>query len=102
MKRPHNRRQSRFVIELNKYQTEEVNLLTLTHELAHIICGHLGKKEDEKWPDRRGLNREQREFEAESVGFLVTKRMGLTANSDEYLNGYLKDNDEIPPISIER
>ena len=91
----------RFLITLNKRQSDEVNLLTLIHELAHIFCGHLDSLDDEKWPNRAGLNSESMEFEAESVGYLVCKRLGLNTNSDHYLAGYVKREEFIPEISVQ-
>jgi hypothetical protein len=42
-----------------------------------------------------------REFEAESVCFLVCKRFGIENPPDEYLSGYIVHNKEVPPISLE-
>jgi hypothetical protein len=69
--------------------------------LAHLYCGHLGTPNDKWWPDRRGLPHAAREFEAESVCYLVCERLGITNPSDEYLAGYLGHDQEIPPISLD-
>ena len=42
------------------------------------------------------------EFEAEAVCYLVCDRLGIENPSAEYLNGYLDENREVPPISLER
>ncbi len=47
------------------------------------------------------LPRDVKEFEAESVCWLVCERMGIKNPSAEYLNGYLGNSEEIPDISIE-
>ena len=91
----------RFSITLNKRQSDKVNLQTLIHELSHIFCGHLRSLEDEKWPHRPSVSRESAEFEAESVGYLVCKRLGLLTSSDHYLAGYLEGQEQIPEISIQ-
>lgn len=91
----------RFSIEVNQNQTKEVLFSTLIHEIAHIFCGHLGSEEDEKWEDRKVVTEESKEFEAESVSYLVLRRMEVRSNSSDYLAGYVEKNDAIPPISIE-
>ena len=77
---------------------------TILHELAHLYCGHPGIPPVKKWnfwPSRLGLAQEAREFEAESVAWLVCERMGIQNPSVEYLSNYVCKNDEIPNISIE-
>lgn len=91
----------RFKIEINKNQPKAVIFSTLIHETAHIFCGHLGSEEDEKWKDRKVILKKSKEFEAESVSYLVLRRMGATSNSGDYLAGYVEEHDQIPPISIE-
>jgi hypothetical protein len=71
------------------------------HELAHLYCGHLGTFYPKWWSDRRHLNKNQREFEAESVCWLVCERMGIKNPSAKYLSGYLDNNESIPNISID-
>jgi hypothetical protein len=74
---------------------------TLVHELAHLYCGHLGTPDPRFWPDRRFVDRNVAEFEAESASHLVCRRLGLETTSEEYLSGYAKANKEPPPISLE-
>jgi len=74
---------------------------TLAHELAHLYCGHLGTPNEKWWPDRRGVAREIWEFEAESVCYLVCKRMGIDNPSERYMADQLNANNEIPPISLD-
>ena len=42
-----------------------------------------------------------REFEAESVCYLVCQRLGIDNPSEKYLAGYMGKNKEVPPISLE-
>jgi hypothetical protein len=74
---------------------------TLVHELAHLYCGHLGTPNNKWWPDRRGLSTLTGEFEAESVTYLVCKRLDIDIPSDEYLSSYLDKDQDIPNISLE-
>jgi hypothetical protein len=87
-------------ITLNSNLPPETNFATLTHELGHLYCGHVGTPNTKWWPDRRSLDRNTREFEAESVSYLVCRRAGIDTPAAEYLHGYLGANEEVPSISL--
>jgi len=90
-----------FSITVNhSYQINE-KYSTVIHELAHIFCGHLGINKTSWWKSRKSLNHETVEIEAESVSFLVCKRVGLQSTSEAYLSNYIENNNEIPPISFD-
>jgi hypothetical protein len=91
----------RYQLSLNAKTNTAGRYATLVHELAHLYCGHLGTPNENWWPDRRGLNLNVREFEAETVAYLVCTRKGIDSKSGEYLSGYLEKNDEIPDISLD-
>jgi hypothetical protein len=91
----------RYSLVLNENLSREARYATLVHELAHLYCGHLGTPNKKWWPDRRGLIEEVREFEAESVTYLVCGRLGIDIPSDQYVAGYLMQNQPIPKISVE-
>lgn len=86
---------------LNVNHSNETQYATLVHELAHLYCGHIGTPNVKWWPDRRGLKLNVCEFEAESVSYLVCRRLGIDPKSKEYLHDYLDDKSEVPPISLE-
>jgi len=88
-------------ITLNANLSQETNFATLTHELGHLYCGHVGTPNPKWWPDRRSLDRNAQEFEAESVSYLVCRRAGIETPAAEYLHGYLGANAEVPQISLE-
>jgi len=88
-------------ITLNSNLSDETNFATLTHELGHLFCGHLGSSDPKRWPNRPGLGRNICEFEAESVSYLVCTRAGLETPAAEYLFGYLGANLEVPAISLD-
>jgi hypothetical protein len=94
----------RYMVLLNSNHSDVTKYATLVHELAHLYCGHIGTPDERWWPDRRGLSYEVREFEAESVCYLVCQRLGIENPSEKYLANYLEDNREgdVPPISLER
>lgn len=92
----------RYELLLSEHLSKASRFATLVHELGHLYCGHLGTPNSKWWPDRQGLRKEVREFEAESVAYLVCKRNGIETTSDEYLSGYLTSGRDVPPISFER
>lgn len=93
----------RFKITINSSFDLNTRFSTLVHELAHILCGHLGTFTDYKLPSRRGFTEDVVELEAESVSFLVCKRIGLKTTSEPYLYEYLKNNPSgtLPSISFD-
>jgi len=90
-----------YALVLNASHSREAQFATLAHELAHLYCGHLGTPNDRWWPAREHLDLEAREFEAESVCYLVCGRLGIDNPSEEYLSGYLQGHPEVPNISLE-
>ena len=82
-------------------QNPEAQYATITHELAHLYCGHLVSPDIKLWPDRQNLDHVTEEFEAESVSFLVCQRHGIQTTSPEYLSQYADGHDDIPSISME-
>lgn len=87
---------------LNSNHDDSTQYSTLVHELAHLYCGHLGTPNPKWWPSRGNLSHDVEEFEAESVCYLVCKRIGLETKSDEYLAGYCDKHRNVPPISLDR
>ena len=81
---------------------ETSSKVSRAHELGHLYCGHLGTPNAKWWPDRRGLDLQTVEFEAESVAYLVCGRLGVENPSEAYLAGYLDKNATVPDISIDR
>jgi hypothetical protein len=91
-----------FELLLNRVLSAESRCGTLVHELAHLYCGHLGTPNARWWPDRQNLSHDVREFEAESVSYLVCSRLGIDTASDEYLAAYVRRSPATPPISLDR
>jgi Zn-dependent peptidase ImmA (M78 family) len=91
----------RYDLLINENMSKEAQYTTVIHELGHLYCGHLGTPNEKWWPDRRGLSQVTREFEAESISYLICKRMGIDTPSDEYLSSYLGKDPDIPDISLE-
>ena len=79
--------------DLEKYST-------IAHELGHLFCGHLGNVDKKSWPCRKDLTLNQREFEAESVRWLICERRGIKNPSEYYLHGYLDEGQQIPDVDL--
>ena len=92
----------KYDLVINAGLSREARYATIVHELAHLYCGHVGTPKVQWWPDRRGLSHEIREFEAESVAYLVCLRCGIDISSEQYLSHYLGEQEHVPPISLER
>lgn len=89
-----------FSMTVNRNLDTATKLATIYHELGHVFCGHLFSPQI-KLPQRYYLSEEEREFEAESVCWLLCERQGIVNHSAEYLNDYLGKNGEIPNISVD-
>jgi len=73
---------------------------SLAHALGHIFCSHLGIDRHAWWPERGDLNITGEEIEADSVAYLVCRRSGLRADSENYLLQFSETQQEIPPFSM--
>lgn len=91
----------KFDLLCNGKMSREAQYATIVHELAHLYCGHLGTPNEKWWPDRRGLSHAVREFEAESVAYLICSRAGIDSPSERYLSGYVAEQEQVPNISLE-
>lgn len=87
---------SRFIISVNHKQSDTEKFHTICHELGHLLCRHVYYNDRAK----RRLDTKEEEFEAETVAWLVCKRMGISNPSEQYLAIYAKDG-KIPLCSID-
>ena len=87
---------SRFIISINKNQKDVVKFHTICHELGHLFCYHQSYDSSKL----RSLTLKEREFEAETVAWLVCKRQGIENPSEEYLASYAPHG-EIPICSMD-
>ena len=99
--RLHPNKEKKMQIELKLGLDEKSRYAIICHELAHIYLGHLGSDKDRWWPARLNLNWNQKEMEAESVAYIVCRRLGLLTHLAEYLSGYIKDQDDLSRVSID-
>lgn len=91
----------KYDLVVNKDLSGEAQYATIVHELAHLYCGHLGTPSDRWWPDRRGLHYWVEEFEAESAAYLVCARVGIDTPAEQYLAGFVRTHNDVPPVSLE-
>ena len=87
---------SRFLISVNRQQKITEKFHTICHELGHLFCNHQCYNVKKK----RQLSLKEREFEAETVAWLVCKRWGINNPSEDYLATYAPEG-EIPICSTE-
>lgn len=87
---------SAFIISINSKANKASQFHTLCHELGHLFCRHLYYDRSKE----RHLTIEQREFEAETVAWLVCKRRGIHNPSEAYLSTYASSGN-IPVCSTD-
>lgn len=75
---------SRFIKGVNRNQERIVQFHTIFHELGYLFCYHQFYTEFK----RQKLTIKEREFEAETVAWLVCKRNRIYNPSEEYLASY--------------
>jgi hypothetical protein len=89
-------------IVLNSSHTSSVQFSTLCHELAHLMLGHCGKFINCECENRTHLRTSTKEIEAETVSWLICKRLDIETDADRYLNIHIKNKDALSKISIHK
>lgn len=88
---------TKHAIIVNKSLDAKHRVLTIFHEIGHILCGHLPMDKDNRLlkipnrEDRETMSTEQREFEAEMVCEVFSRVQGLEYDSTDYLEQYAGD-----------
>ncbi|WP_371606065.1 reverse transcriptase domain-containing protein [Streptomyces sp. NBC_01213] len=94
-----------FEIEVNRNLPLLDRYATLAHELGHLLCGHLGAGPGSSWPDRksRPFSDAERvtahardEVEAESIAYMVLKRLDPDVQMGDYIIGHLGVGQQVP------
>jgi len=98
-------------IALKEGMTYEQNLRVLIHELGHLFLGHTGHpllrqtSKDGKTKIIKLINRKlntiTQELEAETISFLICKKLGLETKAAEYLAGYIRSEKDLEEFSYE-
>jgi hypothetical protein len=89
---------SHFILSVRAGSSKAEQLACIFHELGHLFCQHLSYT----WFKDRSYTDLVKEFEAETVSYLVCSRIGIRTHSMEYLAAYINENEEIPPVDIQR
>lgn len=92
-----------YLLSVNSKAQNGECFASICHELGHLFCYHLISPRNWKRWDVRKISHGAREFEAESVSWLICELLCIGNPSEKYLSHYLDSNHEIPPeVSIER
>jgi len=92
---------------LNENLGMEQQYGALAHELGHLFCGHLSADDGAWWDECSGIDKPQKEIEAESVAYLACRRAGLHSISERYLHWHA-DRDAssstglLPPVRVRK
>lgn len=89
-----------YLIFINKSLPLERRYASLTHELGHIFCSHLGIDRHAWWPERGDLNISGEAVEAGAVAYLVCRRCGMRSASDHFLHQLSESYQEAPRLSL--
>jgi len=92
----------RYDVVLAEGLDARARLVALAHGVAHVLCGHLGTPDPLWWPDRRGVAHDVEEWEAESVAYLVARRVDSSVPLPPHLREHLDAGLEPPVFSLER
>jgi len=86
-----------FTVSVNSELNRSEELSRIFHELGHLFCHHFTCL----WWKGRDCSTTEKEFEAETVSYLVCQRLGIKTHAVKYLADYFAKNNLIPEISAE-
>ncbi len=94
------------LITLNSKKSPTDQFTALLHELGHLYCGHISRgkytPKNLKFPDRRNLPKNQKEYEAEKTMQTVCNLLGLKPKVEDYLFGYRNEDGTEPEVDMEQ
>ena len=98
----------RLEICLKQNMSVEENFSVLIHELAHLFLGHVGqvtlinpKRIKPIVIAHRAVSPDTQELEAETISFLICKKIGLETRSAEYLAAFIPAEEGLSQFSYE-
>jgi hypothetical protein len=91
---------TRYLVLVETGLSLEEKYAALVLELGRIFCGHLGIDSDAWWLDRKDLDLNRIELEADAVAFIVCRRKGLAQVSPRRFSDGRGEDRELPPISL--
>ena len=90
-----------FEIVLNSTLDPAATLATIFHGFGHVYCHHLHAGPGRSPRRQPAPGRRSREFEAETVAWLLCARLGIPSPAGEFLAGYEDEDGSVPAISPE-
>jgi hypothetical protein len=87
-------------LNMNRNHAPPTQFVTISHELGHLLLGHLGPDKALKIPMRSTLQHSQEELEAESVAYLVCARNGVKSKSETYLSNYVREHSTVDQVDL--
>jgi hypothetical protein len=91
---------TRYLVLVDAGLSLEEKYAALVLELGRIFCGHLGIDSDAWWVDRKDLDLNRTDLEADAVAFIVCRRRGLAQVSHQRFSDCRGEDRELPPISL--
>jgi hypothetical protein len=91
---------TRYLVLVETGLSLEEKYAALVLELGRIFCGHLGIDSDAWWLDRKDLDLNRIDLEADAVAFIVCRRRGLAQVSARRFSDSRDPGRELPPISL--
>ena len=93
--------QAGYLLSVNRNAENSEQFASICHELGHLFCYHLPMPTDwkEKMWEVRHPEHKWKEFEAESVSWIVCERLGIHNPSEYYLANYVDTTDTESYIS---
>jgi len=91
---------TRYLVLIDAGLSLEEKYATLILELGRIFCGHLGIDSDAWWVDRKDLDLNRIDLEADAAAFIVCRRRGLAQVSHQWFSDCRDQDRELPPISL--
>ena len=93
-----------YSMRVSEVASMTVKFAAILHELGHLFCRHISNGYNPKKSDDgiRDISQVAMEFEAETVSWLVCRRLGVDNPSYKYLAHYFSTNKTIPDeVSID-
>jgi len=90
----------KYLINVDGGVAVEQRYVSLTRQLGHILCGHLGIDTLAWWQDRSGIDHDRAVIEAGAVAYLVCRRCGIQLDSTYILTGRDTPSEGLPLISL--
>ncbi|MBI5577629.1 MAG: hypothetical protein HY895_00625 [Deltaproteobacteria bacterium] len=91
---------TRYLVLVDAGLSLEEKYACLVLELGRIFCGHLGIDSDAWWVDRKDLDLNRIDLEADAAAFIVCRRRGLAPVSRQRFSDGRDQDRELPPISL--